>query len=310
MQKPNNLHKVRAVKPTKWPIEMEIPSFGICIAESHHERDFEMQPTICENLKIYFILEGEGSCHIGNNCLEIEKGNLLIIPKSIAHYLTDNTEKPLSLYILIVDEFAMSNHEAFINQFNILDTLTRQNIKPLQAHDYMAFEIPRMLKKVLYEQHQKPMGYVPSMQASLINIVVALNRIYKHIPVAVENDSDNETLVRIQQVANYISSNFYESITVENVARMACLSVRQFSNQFKASHGVTFMQYLHFQRVQFAQKLLLQTDKQIASICFESGFNDLAHFYRVFKKQTGMSPRKYRLYAAATETNNTAIKAE
>lgn len=81
------------------------------------------------------------------------------------------------------------------------------------------------------------------------------------------------------------------------MARMACLSVRQFTNQFKAVHGVTFMQYLHYHRVSFAQKLLAETDQDISAICFESGFNDLAHFYRIFKRLSGCSPRKYRLNA-------------
>ncbi|MEE9170527.1 MAG: AraC family transcriptional regulator, partial [bacterium] len=180
-----------------------------------------------------------------------------------------------------------------------LERLAGTHLRPLTHHDYAAYEIPRMMRKILYEQRVQADGHVPAIQAALLNLVVALNRIYQNIPVTKQSEPENPTVARIRKVADYISTNFYEAISVDNMAKMACLSVRQFTNQFKAVHGVTFMQYLHYQRVRFAQKLLAETDQQIVSICFECGFNDLAHFYRVFKKIANLSPRKYRLNSRA-----------
>ncbi|MDL1877494.1 helix-turn-helix domain-containing protein [Cytophagia bacterium CHB2] len=45
------------------------------------------------------------------------------------------------------------------------------------------------------------------------------------------------------------------------------------------------------------KRLLAETDQEIISICFSSGFNDLAHFYRIFKRYTSLSPRQFRLNA-------------
>lgn len=292
------------IKLTKYPIEIDIPSYGIYIAESHHQRGFIMNPMKNNYIKVYYISNGEADCYLDKERIQLKADDLLVIPEQVLHYLVDRESTPLSLYILAVQCSCLQQLSTFREQITQLNDLAIKHKNRLNSHDYMAYEIPRLIRKILFEQHQKSAGYVPAIQATLLNIVIALNRIYQNIPVTLEKREVNETLSRIEQVANYISSNFYDPISVENVARMACLSVRQFTNQFKAVNGVTFMQYLHYQRVRFAQKLLSQTNQPIASICFESGFNDLAHFYRVFKKISGISPRKYRIYAIRDISEN------
>lgn len=283
------------IKPTKRPVKIPIPSYGIYIAESHHEKGFVMRPMRNRYTKIYYILDGVAECHIEGKKVQLGQQDIFVVPEGATHYLKDNENSPLSLYILALRHSCLGEQTTVQEQIDLLDKLALEHHKPLHAHDYMAHEIPRMIKKMIYEQHVKNTGYIAALQALLLTTIVSLNRIYQNIPVRRQTEDPNGTVDRIQQVANYIASNFFEQISVEHVARMACLSVRQFTNQFKATHGVTFMQYLHYHRVRFAQSLLTQTDRQITSICFESGFNDLAHFYRVFKKITGVSPRKYRL---------------
>ncbi len=288
-----------AVESTKYPIKLDIPYYGICIGESHHQSGFVMEPMCNHYTKIYFILDGVADCFADSSCVQLEPEHLFVIPSGTNHYLRDKENSPLSLYILAIEHTSLEELATFRQQIDTLERLARTHLRPLTHHDYAAYEIPRMMRKILYEQRVQADGHVPAIQAALLNLVVALNRIYQNIPVTKQSEPENPTVARIRKVADYISTNFYEAISVDNMAKMACLSVRQFTNQFKAVHGVTFMQYLHYQRVRFAQKLLAETDQQIVSICFECGFNDLAHFYRVFKKIANLSPRKYRLNSRA-----------
>lgn len=283
------------VRLTKRPIKLEIPEFGICIGESHHERGFTMKPRRERYTKIYYILDGSADCIMNDTPNALSKEELFVIPKGMTHYLRDKENAPLSLYILAIEHTALNQLQSFKEQIEQLDEFAKTQPKPLTPHDYMAYELPRKIRRILYEQRVNAAGYVPVIQANMLQIIVALNRIYSHTPIARHIDEAKPSVTRIQQVAKYIDVNFYQPISVEQMARMACLSVRQFTNQFKAVYGVTFVQYLHFLRIRFAQKLLAETDQKIISICFAAGFNDLAHFYRIFKKQTGYSPRRYRL---------------
>ncbi|MCG8607224.1 AraC family transcriptional regulator [bacterium] len=246
-------------------------------------------------IKIYFVLDGAAECFIDSMPVHLEKNHLFVIPCETWHYLKDEDNTPLSLYILAIENSSMGELPTFRQQIELLNQLAQTHLRPLTRHDYAAYEIPRMFRKVLYEQRVSIDGFIPAIQATLLNMIVAINRIFEKVPAIDQIDSTNPTFARIQKVADYIAHNFYEPICIENMAKMAHLSVRQFTNQFRAVHGVTFIQYLHYQRIHFAQQLLAETDQQIAAICFESGFNDLAHFYRVFKKVTKVSPRKYRI---------------
>lgn len=280
---------------TKYPISIDFPDYGICIAESHHDRHFMMEPMYNHYTKIYYIVDGIADCYVNSNPVQLEKEHLFVVPSEIPHYLKDKDNYPLSLYILAVEMSCMEKLSTFSEQINLLNQLAQTKLRPLTRHDYGPYEIPSMFRKILNEQVARADGFVPAIQATLLNLIVAINRIYENTPATSQIDSANPTFARIQKVADYISRNFYEPISIDNMAKMACLSIRQFTNQFKAVYGVTFTQYLHYQRIHYAQKMLAETNQKIATICFESGFNDLAHFYRVFKKITKKSPRKYRM---------------
>lgn len=285
------------VRLTKKPVKIVIPPYGICIAESHHERGFVMPPTRNSYTKIYYILDGTADCFIERRAVPLERQQVLVIPRGATHFLRDKEGAPLSLYILAVRNNSLEHLASFNEQIELLSQLASKHLKPLTSHDYAAYDLPRKIRKILYEQRMQAAGFVPAIQANLLSLVVALNRIYLNIPVEQQFPGDKPTVNRIQHVAHYIEKNFFEPVSVENMARMACLSVRQFTNQFKAVYGVTFMQYLHFHRTRYAQRLLAETDQEIISICFSSGFNDLAHFYRIFKRYTSLSPRQFRLNA-------------
>lgn len=283
------------VETTKHPIPVIFPDYGITMGESHHERGFVMEPENHDFKEIYYILDGVADCFIEDQQIKLEPENIFIVPEGVTHYLRDHENSPLSLYILAVKRTSLTDFPNFSHQLEKLYALSKIQMKPLTKYNYAAYEIRTIIRRILYEQRLKRFGYVPAIQAHTMNLIIAINRILQNIPVPQQCGEINPTQDRIQKVAEYITSNFFEPISVENMARMACLSVRQFTNQFKAVYGVTFTQYLRFHRIKYTQRLLTETDQQIAHICFESGFNDLAHFYRVFKQITGKSPRKYRL---------------
>jgi AraC-like DNA-binding protein len=58
--------------------------------------------------------------------------------------------------------------------------------------------------------------------------------------------------------------------------------------------GMPPTQYLNGYRVEKAQTLLKNTDRSITDIALAVGFDDASYFARIFKKQTGMTPREYK----------------
>ncbi|MNN92645.1 HTH-type transcriptional activator RhaS [compost metagenome] len=68
---------------------------------------------------------------------------------------------------------------------------------------------------------------------------------------------------------------------------------------FMKTHlGITPMQYIYKRRLDKAKDLLTSTDDTLADIASVTGFSDVYHFSKSFKKNTGISPRAYRIGAA------------
>jgi AraC-like DNA-binding protein len=100
---------------------------------------------------------------------------------------------------------------------------------------------------------------------------------------------------RIQIANRYILKNFKNpQIRIGHVAELVNMSVSNFSHFFKKYTNKSFQQFIIDVRLGHACKLLLDTDKNIKQISYQSGFNNIANFNRLFLKYRGCTPFEFR----------------
>ncbi|NEP00393.1 MAG: helix-turn-helix transcriptional regulator [Symploca sp. SIO2E9] len=97
-----------------------------------------------------------------------------------------------------------------------------------------------------------------------------------------------------KQVLDYVTVNYGNSVSLEDMAAKAGLSPSHFSRLFKQTIGQSPYQFLMAYRIEQAKKMLDNPKTLIADIAFTCGFSDQAHFSRVFKKIEGLTPKQYR----------------
>lgn len=115
---------------------------------------------------------------------------------------------------------------------------------------------------------------------------------------SLERTKDSQVLpLSIRRAVLYMEHHFREDLELEAVAKQAALAPNYFSGLFKKTVGLSFRGYLQQLRIRFAKSLLLASESSITEICYASGFNTLAHFERVFREKTGMSPIAFRKQA-------------
>ena len=85
-----------------------------------------------------------------------------------------------------------------------------------------------------------------------------------------------------------------DKTTVAELAESYGMSEGHFIRQFKSYTGQTPLEYRAFKKIETAKSLLAGTDLSITDISASLGFDDPLYFSRVFKRQTGVSPREYR----------------
>ena len=97
-----------------------------------------------------------------------------------------------------------------------------------------------------------------------------------------------------EHVRGYIDSNFGGEITIEKLCARFFCSRTTVINTFKRRYGYGINRYLTRVRIDNARVLLETTSKSMKEIAAESGFSDQNYFSKVFMKETGLPPSKYR----------------
>jgi len=121
--------------------------------------------------------------------------------------------------------------------------------------------------------------------------IIGIAGVMKH---AEGNESPALSCNRIMKVINFMSRNFQNKISLEELASVACMSVSQFERRFRQVCHISPVKYLAKIRVDSACRALRGSVSSLADIAMESGFYDQSHFCRQFKKHTGLTPRSYR----------------
>lgn len=219
----------------------------------------------------YFELEvvfsGEGKHIINGENFNLSRGSVL--------FLT-----PVDCHRILTDDVVGLWNVSF-NQSLLSDEAISRAYKTKQRH----FQIDaRTLEKLL------------SVAGLMKKEIVTTGRIKPLLEYALSlilPEGEVEKTSALDNALLFAKTRFRENPTVEDASKIACLSPVYFGNVFKRKYGVSFNEYVNIQKVECA-KVLLSNGMSVAETCFESGFNSLSNFLKVFKARTGVSPKEYK----------------
>ena len=97
------------------------------------------------------------------------------------------------------------------------------------------------------------------------------------------------------RAAAYIQEHYSQEISLDEIAAYCGISPAYLSRIFAKEQGRGIQEYLTALRLQNAKQLLATTDRKIYEIAVQSGYPDAVYFNKVFKKNTGMTPKEYRV---------------
>lgn len=98
----------------------------------------------------------------------------------------------------------------------------------------------------------------------------------------------------IKQAKDFIQKNYGAKITLDMVSKEVGFSKTYFSKIFTEETGENFTTYLTNVRIEKAKELLTKTEMKIYEVCEHTGYPNIEHFSRTFKKLVGVSPMQYK----------------
>jgi len=118
-----------------------------------------------------------------------------------------------------------------------------------------------------------------------------LKETYEETPIATLTKSE---LQKIRQLTEFISRNPEIQHSIANLCRKITISPAKLQEGFKGMHKTTVADFVRHVRIVKSEKLLQETDLNISEIVYTIGLTSRSYFCKIFKKEYGVSPKKYR----------------
>ena len=283
------------------PAEVRLDPGEVRVIESHHGAGFSMQMDSWPFHKFCWVAVGRGRLEHRTGAEEINRGNFLLLPAGWAHRFLDDPRAPLTLVIFCIsDEFLSSSPSSRLEdlwrQVGERYGETRVFRAKTGFHDS---SILQKVREALWEQSKQNTGWRLLVQNTVLSLFVSICR--GHIIPRVDEITTGRQSVL--GAIEYVDQHPAEVLRIEEMAERCRLSPRRFTDLFRECTGLTFTTYLNRKKIEYACERLRETG-HILYACHESGFNDTAYFYRVFKKETGSTPGQY--LAESARVNPTA----
>ena len=235
------------------------------------------------------ILRGSFHMTLNGTVKTYHAGDVIFITDGTLHGGTPENHNCVYECIVFDLRILMKNNHAcgktindIMNHKIIIHTLLSEN----SSH------IPPVMDSLCAALSGKKNGYEFKTQGFLYQLfgIILEEHLYKE---SAGDLSDAGRLNSIKNVLAYISENYYNSIDLDSLARIAGMNPKYFCRYFRSITERTPIDYLNYYRIECACEMLSTKDISIKEVAISCGFNDESYFIKTFHKYKGITPKRF-----------------
>ena len=265
----------------------KLPHWGILVLESHHSSKFSMEWRTHSFVKIVYVLNGDGTFLVGKRRISFSKGDVMCIPPGTRNRIVDGPNAASSLYVCCVARGVLRFDPSLIPQLPC---------RALPRERQFAYRVSTVVRRMVHTQQITSKMRPISMVTDALKLIKMICERSRETEKVDRRSIDYQQ--RIHQYIESLPSRFFEETSIKAAADQIDIPRRTFTKLFAEITGETWLQHVRRLAIEHAQHRLHETNLSVASIAFECGFYDLSTFYRQFQRHCGISPGRYRAYAA------------
>jgi AraC-like DNA-binding protein len=247
-------------------------------------------------VELLFCIKGRGTNFVGSCIRGIEEGELLLFGKNLPHtrqrdraYYQSTDETPETVVVQFLEEFLGKDFLA-VPEFRSVGALLERARRGLRFFGEIRRRVAERLTGLAALDG-------PHRVLELLSMLDGLARSdeFEYLnPVGYVSTAHEKSSEKINRVYEYTINHFREPVALADVAALTHLSVSAFCRYFKLRTRKSYFQYLTEVRIGYACKLLTEGELDVGQVCYASGFNNLSHFHRQFRKVVGLTPGEYQ----------------
>lgn len=252
--------------------------------EWHHHPEFELTLT----------LNSIGQRFIGDHSGDYSDCDLVLVGPNLPHSWVSRAKieehKPHVALVLWFNREWLLQMTGGAVEFRPVETMLRHGDNGLRFSHATAAAVRSAFEGIF---EKPPVERLLSLLAILVR--VAADRQATQLASAPAQVSDlKESRERIDRVLTHMHLHYARTISLDELADIAALSVSGLHRMFRRHTGVAISDYMMRMRIGDACARLSSTDQAVHHISDAVGYNSLANFNRQFKALKGMTPREYR----------------
>lgn len=267
------------------------------VGRAQHNADWNWKDVSSPFIRIYYVLEGEAAIHLAEHNVRLLPRHLYFIPAYTIHSYECH-----GLFV----HYYLHVYEGFKNEMNLQEVYelpieVEGSEVAAQLFEHLCNRLPEArlphsdpnsydtsAQTSDYVQRYRDMALWEKMELRGAMLMIMSHFIRQAKPRVWTQDE------RMKRVLEYVHSHISDSINIEQLADVACITKPYFIRLFKHEFGFPPVQYINRKKVERAQLLLFTTDKAVKEVAFILGFSDQNYFIRLFHKLTGITPQEYR----------------
>jgi AraC-like DNA-binding protein len=237
-----------------------------------------------------FDIDGKKRFHRAGKAWLFEPGNGFLMKKGafIQEIFVGEGSRAINFYV------PDSRLKQLIREYNVINKikfLAEQVTEPIIELD-MSEESNQFLQSILACFLQQPPPSEELMEKKFRALFFSL----------IGNPANQNLISYLNSIAEQpkaslfeiMETNYMYNLSLSEYARISNRSLATFKRDFKLLFNSSPAKWLMKKRLEYARSLLHITQKSISEVSFESGFENNAHFSRIFKEKFGTSPLQYR----------------
>ena len=258
----------------------------------YSDLNFQTLPAHTHNYyEFYLFLEGDLDLEISGHARPLHPGDMVLVPPGVSHHaLMHSSDRPYRRFVLWVSqEYAARLLKESPDYVFLMQRAATSSRCYYHFHEAEFSSIQSRLIRLLEEFHSNRYGRNAAIYLALNDLLLYMNRIiYEREHPVVSGSGD-----LMQEITLFIDEHLTEDLSLDVLADHVCLSKYYIAHYFKDSLGISIHQYITKKRLQSCSEAIA-AGSDITRTFDEYGFRDYSSFYRMFRKEYGMSPREYQ----------------